>query len=546
MTSTSSDDASNRGSSGTRRFLDAAALALLLLLATPTPSGPPGLRPPRVAGPFPMAEAPEAQPTLSDLFPAPEALQPQIDFWLRVFTEFSRQDVLIHDDWYVNVIFEVVDLSRAGARPWRAVRNARRKYRTLLAEMAADWDAPEKLSPEARRIRELYDPWPEAERFPRREASQRVRAQRGQADSFRKGLQSAGRYLPAIRDMLAEKGVPRALACLPLIESAFNPFARSHVGAAGMWQLMPVVGRQYDLTMTHLIDERRDPFIATRAAARHLAHNFKTLDSWPLAITAYNHGLQGMINAIRAVGSREIADIIAQYDHRRFGFSSRNFYPEFVAALRVFQDPAAHLGPLTPRRALSIEPFTLAHHVHARTLDRYCGLTTPYLRELNPALLPDAFAPDALLPAGARINLMSAHLPIVEAGYRAIPKRLKFQYVADSDGYRIRPGETLSEIADRVGLSTRSLARLNQIRDPRRIRSGQRLRLPGRYVSLDGRPLRPDPAPEPDRRHKVRRGETLSEIARRYGTSPNSIARANRIRNLRIIRAGQVLHIPEG
>lgn len=526
------------------------ALAFLLLLILPTAASPPGIRPPRVAGPFPMAKAPPAADDFSALFPVSEAIQPQVDFWRRVFTEFSHHQVLIHDSWYVNVIFEVVDLSESGSRSWAAVRDARREFRDLLAGMAEVWDEPERMSARARKIREMYDRWPEAERFPAREAAARVRSQRGMADSFRQGLESAGRYLPAIRELLAERDIPSALACLPLIESAFNPFARSHVGAAGLWQLMPVVGRQYELAMTHLVDERRDPFIATRAAARHLATNYKTLQSWPLAITAYNHGLQGMVNAVRAVGSEDIGEIIARHDHPRFGFASRNFYPEFVAALEIFQYPEAHYGPLSPRRPMEIASFVLPDHVHLRTLDRYCGLTLDYVRHLNPALLPDAFKADALLPGGIRLNLMARHLPLVEAGYGQIPDDRKFRYQAGVETHRVRRGETLSEIAARYGLSTRVLARYNGIGDARKIRAGRPLRLPGRHISLSGTPLRPDPpgksAAERDRRHKVRRGETLIQIARRYGTSPKSIAQANGIRNLRIIQAGRTLHIPEG
>jgi membrane-bound lytic murein transglycosylase D len=540
-----------------RRPLPILFLAFLLTLILPAAAGPPGVRPPRIAGPFPVAETPEPPVDLSALFPVSEAIRPQVDFWMRVFTEFSRHQVLIHDSWYVNVVFEVVDLSQTGGKGWAAVREARREYRELLAEMAEIWDEPERMTPRARQIRAMYGDWPESARFPAREAAERVRSQRGMADSFRAGIESAGRYLPQIQEILAAREVPPVLACLPLIESAYNPFAHSHAGAAGLWQLMPVVGRQYGLAMDHLVDERRDPIIATRAAARHLATNYRTLKSWPLAITAYNHGLQGMVNAVRAVGSEDIGDIIARYEHRRFGFASRNFYPEFVAALKIFQDPAAHLGPVSPRPPLELAQFALPDSVPLRTLRRFCGLTADYLRTHNPALLPEALRPGGILPGGSRLNLLAKHLPLVRSGYESIPEDRRFRYVAREETLRVRRGETLSEIADRFGLSTQTLARYNGIRDARRIRAGSSLRLPGRHISLAGTPLRPDPpfaskteaqieAPRRNLRHKVRRGETLIGIARRYGTSPKSIARANGIRNLRIIQAGRTLHIPEG
>ncbi len=528
-----------------RRRISALLLAVLLL-AIPAIIYLPAPPEPRIAGPFPVP--PPALPA-DDLFPVSPSLQPQIDFWARVFTQHSRSEALIHDDWYVGVVYEVVDLKGAGKNRWNVIREVREKYRKILADIAEDWDSPGTLTGEARRVRRLFKDLPESSRFPHADAHQRVRAQIGQADSFKKGIVWSGRYLDQIKQILAEYDVPEALAYLPLIESAYNPFSYSHVGAAGMWQLMPQTGKQHKLRVDNMIDERRDPILATRAAARHLAINYRTLKNWPLAITAYNHGLQGMINAVRAVGSTDMGKLVEHYDGSRFAFASRNFYAEFVVAVAICSEPEKYFGDIGREPALALEQIGIPDHIAVSTLEKYCGVTADEIRTLNPALLPSVFRSGGMIPKGYRLNLPAERKAGFETAYAAIPATLKFQESLQQQYYRVRRGQTLSQIASRFNVSTRNLARANGIRNPRWIRAGQRLRIPGRYVAVSS-PRKTSSTIKPDQlrnlRHKVLRGETLSEIAEQYGISTRSIARHNEIRNLRKIRAGQVLRIPEG
>jgi hypothetical protein len=142
--------------------------------------------------------------------------------------------------------------------------------------------------------------------------------------------------MPRILPILRRHNVPEELAALPLVESSFNPHARSKAGAVGLWQFIRATGKNY-LSITRRRDDRRDPIRATEAAARLLKHNYEALGSWPLAIMAYNHGKEGIQAARTAVGSSAAEVIIAQYEGPRFGFASRNFYPEFLAALELVQ-----------------------------------------------------------------------------------------------------------------------------------------------------------------------------------------------------------------
>jgi len=498
---------------------------------------------PTSIGPFPVPPVEESTP--ETLFPRAEGLQPQVEFWEKIFTGFTRSQVVIHDSWYVDVIYEVVDLKTAGAKPWETVKKTRKKYEGLLEDMGEHWDSPEGLKGESRRIYSLFKDISEIPRFSFKDAHRRVRLQLGQADSFRQGIIWSGRYLDTMRTILAEHKVPKELAYLPLIESAYNPFARSYVGATGMWQLMRQTGKQYRLRMDKEIDERRDPVISTRAAARHLARNYEVLGSWPLAVTAYNYGLQGMVNAVRDVGSDQIDRIIQEFDGSRFEFASRNFYPEFLAALEACRNYAAYYEDTEPEPALVITQFEIPHHVAVSTLEDHFGLTRAEIRELNPALLPSVYLEGSFIPKGYLLNLPGDDPEPFETAYAAIPRELKYKAVQRAKTYRVRRGQTLSEIAHLHRVSLRSLARYNGIRNTRHIRAGQRLKIPGQYVSMVKKDRKSGDAAE-EGQHRVMRGETLSGIARKYGISARSIAKLNAIKNFRKIRAGQVLRIPEG
>ncbi len=515
-----------------------------LLLMTPSVLYPPA--PPRPASIGPSPVPPVVEPPPETPFARIEGLAPQIEFWEKIFTVYDRRQVVIHDSWYVNVAYEVVDLQSAGAKPWETVKKIRKKYEALLEDMAEKWEAPETLDAEGRRIYSLFEDIPEIPRFPKKDAHHRVRLQLGQADSFQQGIIWSGRYLASMRAILAEHGVPEELAYLPMIESAYNPFARSYAGATGMWQLMRQTGKHYRLRMDQEIDERRDPVISTRIAARHLARNFEVLGSWPLAITAYNYGLQGMVNAVREVGSDRIDRIIQEFDGRRFQFASRNFYPEFLAALEVCKNYTCYYPGIEPEPALIIAPFEIPHHIAVKTLQDYFGLNQSDIRELNPALLPSVYRKGGFIPQGYLLHLPGEDPERFEKAYAAIPGELKYQSVRRAKTYRVRRGQTLSEIAQLHRVSLRSLAQHNSIRNTRHIQAGQRLEIPGQYVSLVQNTRTADHASKGKGQHRVMRGETLSGIAQKYGISAGSIAKLNAIRNFRKIRAGQVLKIPEG
>ena len=236
------------------------------------------------------------------------------------------------------LIYDVVDE--------KSRRSGAARVRRLLNEVRQGIDTPEGLSAQARVFYNRIEA--EGVRMTAGNIAvlmNRIHLQRGIKERFRAGVIRSGRYLLYFEEVLENEGVPSILALLPLVESSYENAAYSRAGTAGIWQFTRATGRLY-MRVARGRDDRLNPAIATRAAAKLLRGNYEQVQSWPLAITAYNHGRAGMQRARRLHGS-DMAEIIRKYRGRTFKYASKNFYPEFLAAVRVYQDYERYFGPLT-------------------------------------------------------------------------------------------------------------------------------------------------------------------------------------------------------
>ncbi len=296
----------------------------------------------------PPAPADEDE-VLNAQFPRPPALSANVDFWKRTYTEFGVGDFILHDRQNLAVIYDVVRVSersnevRAFLVAAPEIERVRGKYQTVLNALA-EGSMPDEWGEAGQLVARLWGCPCEPEILQR--AALNIRAQQGQREKVDAGLKRAKALMPQIISALQRHKVPHELAALPLVESTFNPGARSKAGAVGLWQFIPSTGKRY-LTITRRRDDRRDPIRATDAAARLLKHNYETLGSWPLALVAYNHGCEGVMLAKNTMKTSAIEEIIGGYTGPRFGFASRNFYPEFLAALDVVH-PMIHASASPP------------------------------------------------------------------------------------------------------------------------------------------------------------------------------------------------------
>jgi membrane-bound lytic murein transglycosylase D len=485
-----------------------------------------------------------------DPIPRPPGLERDVQFWVRVYSEVNTNGGFLHDERNLGVVYETLRFAQSTSPRERqkTIDDVRDKYIASLRRIAS---ASGDLPPEDQRIRELWG----AEGTPARllEATKQIRFQLGQSDRFREGLIRAGAWEAHIAEVFANRGLPAELAVLPHVESSFNPAAYSKVGAAGLWQFMRSTGRRY-MRIDNSVDDRMDPFRSTDAAAQLLAYNYRVLGTWPLALTAYNHGAAGMRRAKLAQGTDDIAQIVRHHKSPSFGFASRNFYVSFLAALEIDSNPEKYFGNIEVQKEVKFQELTLSAYVPMAALQRAVNVSRDQLKALNPALRPAVWDGLRHVPKGYRLRLpqdgekWTAEL----LAQRLAPTEIYASQPADRR-HRVGSGETLASIAKEYGVTVRSLADANGMRVSSVLRAGRQLTVPptsaGVVVASVPTPT-PAPAPAPAAAaaaqppgnvYVVRRGDALSEIAKKVGLTEAELLKINKIRNPDFIFEGQRL-----
>ena len=474
-------------------------------------------------------------------FPCPSVLQSAVHFWIRVYTQVGTNGGFLHDPNNLGVVYQTVHF-RPGSSPWERQHIVDADRDRLAAELRRIAAGARPLTPQERRIRALWGPGVSSARL--RRAADDIRFQLGQSNRFKAGLIRSGAWQHAIARALAQQGLPPQLAALPLVESSYNPRAFSKDGAAGIWQFMPGTAQRF-LRMSSAVDQRLDPFSATVAAAQLLAYNHRILGTWPLAITAYNHGLAGMLRAVRTVGTKNIGAIVLRYRTAMFGFASRNFYVSFLAALYVDEHAHRYFGNLHELPEERFHELTLPDYVSMASLERALDVPLARLRELNPALLPPVWDGELDVPKGYRLRLPERGpiWTVADLIGRLGPGALLAEQLRPAI-YRVQWGDTLSGIAARYGLSIWTLAQFNGIQADGILRVGERLRLPGAAPPAALLAANAGPGPGLPGSYRVQPGDTLSGIAARYGMSTWALARLNGIQADGILRVGERLRLP--
>ena len=458
-------------------------------------------------------------------FPRPPEIEPAVNFWLKVYTEIDTRSGYLHDARDLSVIY--------GTAPYnqRRIDSGRDRIRGDLRVLGGGKRT--ELTSSQQEILALFPDGVSDQTL--RTAASNVRFQLGQSDRFLAGLRRSGAYREHIRRVIEEKGLPRELGILPHVESSFNPAAVSSASAAGMWQFGRATGQRF-MRIDHIVDERMDPYIATYAAMSLLEYNYSVLGTWPLALTAYNHGVGGMRRAVRETGTTDIETIIANYRGRLFGFASRNFYAQFLAVLQIESDLERYYGDFAMDSAPDFREVAVDGFVDAQVLADAVGVSLEQLRADNPALRPAVWEGNKRIPSGFPVKVRAGQVPAGDL-LALVPNGLKFTVQTPDVAYVVERGDSLSFIAQRFNTSVSRLAALNQLPNRHRIRVGQRLLLPQDNPAAAG-------APPVNGAYTISRGDTVSRIAARFGITESALLSANGIGDPDRIYPGQVLRIP--
>lgn len=411
-----------------------------------------------------------------ETFPQPPELQPDVDFWISIFTRYDSGQGVLHDNRHLGVVYVRVDIPASATRRerQRRVENRRKDIQVVLRTLATG--KRDKLSAEEARVLAL---WPDnVSNKTLQAAVNRIRYQQGLSDRFQQGLARSGRWRDFIHAEFRALGVPTELAALPHVESSYNPDARSHVGASGIWQFTRSTARRF-MRVDHVVDERNDPFAATSGAGKLLAYNYSITGNWPMAITAYNHGLAGARRAMRQHGDTNYVDILRNYNGRTFGFASRNFYVAFLAAMEVDQNPETYFPVVAREPATNYSSASIDAYLPVSDLSAALGVTSNQLKQHNQSLQPTVWQGSKHLPKGFTVRVPTSMLsgPMDEL-LAGVPGESWSDEQLPDMFHTISRGDTLSQIAETYNTRVSTLVALNSLDSRNRIRAGQRLRLP--------------------------------------------------------------------
>ena len=426
----------------------------------------------------------------------------------------------------------------------------------------------------------------------------------GKPDYIARMTERSQKYLYYIVQAIDERNMPMELALLPFVESAFNPEANSRAKAAGMWQFMPATGRHFNLKQNVFRDERRDVLESTEAALNYLQQLYGMFGDWHLALAAYNWGEGNVMKAIRRNKARKKG---VTYADLRMPRETRSYVPQLMAFKAIVLNPEKYgiKLPAVPNHPF-FDVIEIERDIDVALAAKFANISEAEFRALNPSLkqpvILSAGLPRILLPwenAALFENALSEHqgplatwtawrvpktantatlakmVSMSEAELRAvndIPKRrlvtagsvllVKRTDKLDKDvsakladtgqislrnevSYRrtvlrFTPGETVAQVAKRYRINARSLAKLNKLTTQTRLKQGDRLIAYLAVRHSDAATAKPGSSTV-----TVRRGDTLSAIARRHGVSLKALLRENGLSTQSLIRIGQKLKLPQ-
>jgi len=339
-------------------------------------------------------------------FTVPEGLEDAVQFWVNIFGVYDKNFLIFYHPKNVGLVYSVLNFTDLDDDSVKAqmIKEENARLNHLLSSLAIKLKDPRApLDREEARIARFVAENSSID-IDALGSSEALTSRTGYAHRFRQSVVEASRYLPEMERIFSERGLPVELTRIPFVESSFNPGAFSTASAAGIWQFIETTGRNY-LTIDDYVDERYDPILATYAAAAHLSREYKLLKSWPLTINAYNTGPGRMLDAVEKLKTRQIGPIVKHYNGAGYGFDSRNYVPEVLAAIEVYGNRTRYFGELATKDPITFIHIEMPEGTFLPELFEVAGVDAELMKKLNGAIRPSVMKGEKVLPKGYRLRV---------------------------------------------------------------------------------------------------------------------------------------------
>lgn len=350
---------------------------------------------------------------------------------------------------------------------------------------------------------------------------------------FTSALFRSGRYLDLIEGIFEEEGLPKELAYMALVESAFKVNAHSPARAHGIWQFIPSTGRLYGLRSDGWVDERSDFEKSTRAAARYLEYLHVLFGDWHLAMAAYNAGEGKVLRSIRRSGR---TDFWSLAQTRHLMRETRNYVPAILAAMIIGQDPERFGIPNERDRPISFDRVELESAVDLEVAGGILGVSAEEMKDLNPELRT-RWTPPGQANYRLRVPTGTASLLVARLAELTPAERMNARV------HVVSARESQTSVAKKYGIPVAILRTANSLGPKQRLSPGSTLLIPPRGLK-PADTTRTASAGRSATTVKVRRGDTASSIAKRHGVPVSSLLAANGLSSRSVLRVGQKIRIP--
>ncbi len=435
----------------------------------------------------------------ADTFAIPKGLETNVKFWLDVYSKYTTDQGVLHDSDYIDLIYEEMDFNSITKRTdinkyqkehlkIKMVNDGKKRIMKMLEKFSKLKD-PTGLPAEEKRIWDQFSRVKGPRKFKAAMEKGRLRFQLGQKDRIIQGIYFSGRYIEDFEKIFRDAGLPIELARLPFVESSYNVLARSKVGASGLWQIMPYTTKGFfkqDLS----VDMRNHPIEATKVAAKLLRNNYRMLQSWPLALTGYNHGPSGVLRMSKKWKTREIGEL-AQPMKGKLGFASRNFFASYLAVLEVTSNATKYLGPVTWSAPLDAADIKLPIAIQYKDVLRWFDGDDLKAQIFNPHITRIARARARPIPKGMVVSVPRSKQDLVMKELESPENLKKAQSLAVAEGrmpsgdlvvpplqYVVLRGDNLKKLAHEYGCTVEEIAKLNGFSVKSRLKRGQVIQIP--------------------------------------------------------------------